>query len=59
MVVAIIALTYAFLGAGGYGGASLNKIVSHMWITTEGAFGIAVGVSGKHGFLVCSFWCAS
>ena len=47
MIVALIALTYAYLGAGGYGGASLNKIVSHMWITTEGAFGIAVGVSAS------------
>jgi TRAP-type uncharacterized transport system fused permease subunit len=55
MVVAIIALTYAFLGAGGYGGASLNKIVSHMWITTEGAFGIAVGVSASMVFLFVLF----
>jgi len=55
MIVAIIALTYAFLGAGGYGGASLNKIVSHMWITTEGAFGIAVGVSASMVFLFVLF----
>jgi len=47
MIVALIALSYAYFGAGGYGGASLNKIVSHMWITTEGAFGIAVGVSAS------------
>ena len=55
MIVAIIALTYAFFGAGGYGGASLNKIVSHMWITTEGAFGIAVGVSASMVFLFVLF----
>ena len=55
MIVAIIALTYAFIGAGGYGGASLNKIVSHMWITTEGAFGIAVGVSASMVFLFVLF----
>ena len=55
MIVAIVALTYAFLGAGGYGGASLNKIVSHMWITTEGAFGIAVGVSASMVFLFVLF----
>ena len=55
MIVAIIALTYAFFGAGGYGGASLNKIVSHMWITTEGAFGIAVGVSSSMVFLFVLF----
>ena len=51
MIVALLALTYAYFGAGGYGGASLNKIVSHMWITTEGAFGIAVGVSASMVFL--------
>ena len=55
MIVALIALTYAYLGAGGYGGASLNKIVSHMWITTEGAFGIAVGVSASMVFLFVLF----
>ncbi len=49
------ALTYTYLGAGGYGGASLNKIVSHMWITTEGAFGIAVGVSASMVFLFVLF----
>ncbi|HYF43354.1 MAG TPA: TRAP transporter permease [Ramlibacter sp.] len=26
-------------------GASLNRIVSHMWLTTEGVYGIALGVS--------------
>ena len=55
MIVALIALTYAYFGAGGYGGASLNKIVSHMWITTEGAFGIAVGVSSSMVFLFVLF----
>ena len=55
MTVALLALTYTYLGAGGYGGASLNKIVSHMWITTEGAFGIAVGVSASMVFLFVLF----
>jgi len=55
MIVALIALTYVYFGAGGYGGASLNKIVSHMWITTEGAFGIAVGVSASMVFLFVLF----
>jgi TRAP-type uncharacterized transport system fused permease subunit len=55
MIVALLALTYTYLGAGGYGGASLNKIVSHMWITTEGAFGIAVGVSASMVFLFVLF----
>ena len=55
MIVSLIALTYTYFGAGGYGGASLNKIVSHMWITTEGAFGIAVGVSSSMVFLFVLF----
>lgn len=54
-VVAILALTYAYFGAGDYNGASLNKIVSHMWITTEGAFGIAIGVSATMVFLFVLF----
>ena len=55
MIVAILALTYAYFGAGDYGGASINKIVSHMWITTEGAFGIAIGVSATMVFLFVLF----
>ena len=55
MVVALLALTYAYFGGGDYGGASLNKIVSHMWITTEGAFGIAIGVSATMVFLFVLF----
>ena len=55
MVVATLALTYAYFGLGNYGGASINKIVSHMWITTEGAFGVAVGVSASMVFLFVLF----
>ena len=55
MVVALLALIYAYFGAGDYGGASINKIVSHMWITTEGAFGIAIGVSATMVFLFVLF----
>ena len=55
MIVALLALTYAYFGAGDYGGASINKIVSHMWITTEGAFGIAIGVSATMVFLFVLF----
>ena len=55
MVVATLALTYAYFGAGDYGGSSINKIVSHMWITTEGAFGIAIGVSATMVFLFVLF----
>ena len=55
MVVALLALLYAYFGAGVYGGASLNKIASHMWITTEGTFGIAIGVSASMVFLFVLF----
>ncbi|PHR74428.1 MAG: C4-dicarboxylate ABC transporter [Arcobacter sp.] len=55
MIVAVLALSYAYFGGGDYGGASLNKIVSHMWITTEGAFGIALGVSASMVFLFVLF----
>ena len=35
-------------------GNSLSEIVNHQWITTEGVFGIALGVSTGFVFL-CSF----
>ena len=54
-VVAALAIAYAYFGAGDYSGSSLNKIVSHMWITTEGAFGIAIGVSASMVFLFVLF----
>ena len=54
-VVAIAALCYAYFGMGDYGGASVGKIISHMWITTEGAFGIAIGVSATMVFLFVLF----
>jgi len=55
MIVASLALVYAYFGMGNYGGASINKIVSHMWITTEGAFGVAIGVSATMVFLFVLF----
>jgi len=55
MVVASLALLYAYFGMGNYGGSSINKIVSHMWITTEGAFGVAIGVSASMVFLFVLF----
>jgi len=54
-VVATLALTYAYFGLGDYGGASVSKIISHMWITTEGAFGVAIGVSASMVFLFVLF----
>lgn len=55
MIIAVLALSYAYFGGGVYGGSSIGKIISHMWITTEGAFGIAIGVSASMVFLFVLF----
>jgi TRAP transporter 4TM/12TM fusion protein len=55
MIVALLGLTYAYFGGGDYGGSSIGKVISHMWITTEGAFGIAIGVSATMVFLFVLF----
>jgi TRAP transporter 4TM/12TM fusion protein len=49
-VLALLFLLYATYGAYlpdvvAHKGASLNRLLSHMWLTTEGVFGIALGVS--------------
>jgi TRAP transporter 4TM/12TM fusion protein len=49
-VLAILFLGYCMLGPYmpevlSHRGASLNRLLSHMWLTTEGVFGIALGVS--------------
>ncbi|TGN39874.1 TRAP transporter permease [Marinobacter confluentis] len=36
-------------------GASLNKLASHMWLGTEGVFGVALGVSTSFVFLFVLF----
>ena len=36
-------------------GASLNKAMSHQWLTTEGVFGVALGVSTSFVFLFVLF----
>ncbi len=56
MVVAIVFLSYTFFGQYmpdviAHKGASLNKVASHQWITTEGVFGVALGVSAAFVFL--------
>jgi TRAP transporter 4TM/12TM fusion protein len=51
--MAVLALLFIFYSMGGqylpevlqHKGASLNRLLSHMWLTTEGVFGIALGVS--------------
>ncbi len=60
MVVAAVFLTYTFAGPYmpdviAHKGASLNKAMSHQWLTTEGVFGVALGVSTSFVFLFVLF----
>ncbi len=51
--MAVLALLFIGYAMGGpwmpevlqHKGASLNRLISHMWLTTEGVYGIALGVS--------------
>ena len=62
VLLALVFLFYVFFGASEivpdqirWAGASLRKAMSHMWITSEGVFGIALGVSTKFVFLFVLF----
>jgi len=60
MVIAAIFLSYVFFGHLGpdiiaWKGASFGKAMSHMWITQEGVFGVALGVSTSMVFLFVLF----
>ncbi|WP_417264297.1 TRAP transporter permease [Celeribacter sp.] len=62
VVLAIVFLAYVFFGSSEvvpdsirWAGASLRKAMSHMWITTEGVFGIALNVSTQFVFLFVLF----
>jgi len=60
MIVAIVFLAYTFGGPYmpdviAHKGASLNKAMSHLWLTTEGVFGVALGVSTSFVFLFVLF----
>ena len=60
VVVAAVFLIYAFAGPYmpeliAHRGVSLNRAVSHYWLTTEGVFGIALGVSTSFIFLFVLF----
>ncbi|MDE8602594.1 TRAP transporter permease [Marinomonas sp. RSW2] len=62
MVVALVFLAYVFFGDSTWlpevirwKGASLGKAMTHMWLTTEGVFGIALGVSSGFVFLFVLF----
>ena len=60
LIVTLIFLAYMFLGPYApamisHRGASLNRAVDHLWLTTEGIFGIAAGVSTSIIFLFVLF----
>lgn len=60
MIVAVVFLIYTFGGAYmpdviAHKGQSLTKVMSHQWLTTEGVFGVALGVSSSFVFLFVLF----
>lgn len=60
MVVATIFIIYAFAGSYmpeviAHKGASFNKGMSHYWLTTEGVYGVALGVSTGMVFMFVLF----
>lgn len=62
MIIAAILLLYTFFGSSElipdilrHRGQSLEKIASHQWLTSEGVFGIALGVSTSFVFLFVLF----
>jgi len=60
MIVAIVFLVYTFAGPYmpeiiAHQGQGLNSVVNHQWVTTEGVFGIALGVSTGFVFLFVLF----
>ena len=59
-IIATLMLVYAFAGPWmpdviQHKGISLSKAVSHYWLSTEGVFGVAVGVSASYIFLFVLF----
>ncbi|MEO1722553.1 MAG: TRAP transporter permease [Pseudomonadota bacterium] len=60
VIVATVFLAYTFLGPFmpsiiAHKGNSLSEVINHHWITTEGVFGIALGVSTDFVFLFVLF----
>lgn len=60
VILALVFLTYIFFGPYmpemiAHKGASLSKAMSHMWLGTEGVFGVALGVSASFIFLFVLF----
>jgi TRAP transporter 4TM/12TM fusion protein len=59
-VIAIVMLAYIFLGPYmpgllGHKGSSLSRVASQMWLTSEGVFGVALGVSTNVVFMFVLF----
>lgn len=55
-ILGMVMLAYVFLGPYlpdvlSHKGASVNRLVSHMWLETEGVFGVALGVSTSYIFI--------
>ncbi len=62
MIMGAIFLGYTFFGSASWmpdliahKGQSLNKVANHQWLSTEGVFGIALGVSSGFVFLFVLF----
>lgn len=60
MIVALVFITYTFAGSYmpeviAHKGASLIKGMTHYWLTTEGVFGVALGVSTGMVFMFVLF----
>jgi TRAP transporter 4TM/12TM fusion protein len=59
-IIALLMLVYAFAGPWmpdviAHKGVSLSKAVSHYWLSSEGVFGVALGVSSSYIFLFVLF----
>jgi TRAP transporter 4TM/12TM fusion protein len=59
-IIAVLMLGYAFAGPWmpdvvAHKGVSLSKAVSHYWLSTEGVYGVAIGVSSSYIFLFVLF----
>src|SRR5690554_500339 len=60
MIVAAVFLIYTYFGPYfpeviSHRGASLERLLSHQWLTSEGVFGVAIGVSVSFVFLFVLF----
>ncbi|MGB2078619.1 MAG: TRAP transporter permease, partial [Vibrio sp.] len=60
MIVALVFLVYTFAGPYmpdviAHKGSSMQRAMSHLWLTTEGVFGVALGVSTSFVFLFVLF----